>query len=280
MSRVLRVLHTSDWQCGRPFLPAGAEALVRLAQVVGPDVVVAAGDLTQRAKRGEFHAALALKARLPDVPFVTTPGNHDVPLFRVAERMTDPFRNWRREISAELDTVTVVPGATFVALCSAAPHHRLVNGRLRHAQFDWADAEFEAAPQDNLRLLVVHHHFLPTPDGEGGAPLRRASEWLDRIERSRVDAVFGGHVHRTHVRTSSDLPGRDPRGPGVPILASGTATSRRGRGPEAGWNSVNVVDFSDSGVEVTSYLRAPVASEFVPAESWSFPRRASTEGIA
>ena len=50
-SGVLTVLHTSDFQCGKPFVPRAADALVRLAEEVQPDVVVAAGDLTQRAHR-------------------------------------------------------------------------------------------------------------------------------------------------------------------------------------------------------------------------------------
>ena len=52
-SGVLTVLHTSDFQCGKPFVPRAADALVRLAQRVGPDVVVASGDMTQRAKARE-----------------------------------------------------------------------------------------------------------------------------------------------------------------------------------------------------------------------------------
>ncbi len=37
----LTVLHTSDYQVGRPYLPEAADAMIRLAEEVQPDVVVA-----------------------------------------------------------------------------------------------------------------------------------------------------------------------------------------------------------------------------------------------
>ncbi len=39
----LTVLHISDLQCGEPFVPRAAEALLRLAPRIRPDVIVAAG---------------------------------------------------------------------------------------------------------------------------------------------------------------------------------------------------------------------------------------------
>ena len=43
---------------------------------------------------------------------------YDVPLYRVWERLLDPYLNYRRYAAPELNTVTSVPGATFVALNS------------------------------------------------------------------------------------------------------------------------------------------------------------------
>lgn len=276
-SERLTVLHTSDWQCGRPFRPRAAEALLRLAHEVEPDVVVASGDLTQRAKASEFRTALEWLDQLPDVPLITTPGNHDVPVYRVWERLVAPFSKWRRLVSAELDTVTHASGATFVALNSAAPRRAIVNGRLDQRQLDFAARTFEAAPPHDLRCLVVHHHFVPVESGEGGHPLPRARQWLERIEAMGVDAVFGGHVHQTHLSTSREVL-TDRRGAGVPVLACGTSLSRRGRGPEAGWNSVNVVRFSEGSVDVTPFLLAPEGEDFQEADSRSFPRPCTAPG--
>ena len=63
----LTVLHTSDFQCGEPYLPHAGEALVRIAHDIAPDVVVVSGDLTQRAKRREHidNAGCRRPAALP-----------------------------------------------------------------------------------------------------------------------------------------------------------------------------------------------------------------------
>ena len=269
--RPLTVLHASDLQCGKPYLPRAADALVRLAHELAPDVIVLAGDLTQRAKVREFRMATNLMERFPDVPLVTTPGNHDVPLYRLWERAFSPFRNWRRFVSPELDRVVDVAGARFVSLCTAAPHDAIVGGRLEDRQMDFARDAFTEVPDKTLRLLVMHHHLVPVPGAEGGHPLPRAVEWLTRIEAMGVDVVMSGHVHRLHMRTSRDLLD-DGVGPGVPLVGSGTTTSRRGREPEVGWNSLTVVRVDDKRVEVTPYRLPPETTAFEPDEPITFPR--------
>ena len=275
----LTVLHISDLQCGKPFVPRAAEALLRLASRVRPDVIVVAGDLTQRAKAREFQMALKVLEELPDVPIITTPGNHDVPLYRVWERIFTPFRNWHRFVSPDLDTVTRLDGATFVALSSAAPRRAIVNGRIDPAQLEFACDVFERARTGDLRCLVIHHHLVPLPDREGGRPLPRSHRLLATIEAAGVDVVLGGHVHRVHVTTSRDLL-TEREGPGVPLVACGTTTSRRGRGPEAGWNSLNVVTLSGSTVEVTPYHLEPGATAFEKRSTMSFPRPRVAEATA
>ena len=57
MAPGLTVLHVSDLQCGKPFVLEAADAMVRVADAVSPDLVVVAGDLTQRAKVHEYEMA-------------------------------------------------------------------------------------------------------------------------------------------------------------------------------------------------------------------------------
>ncbi|MDH3270720.1 MAG: metallophosphoesterase [Gemmatimonadota bacterium] len=265
------VLHASDFQIGRPFLPEAAEALLRLAGEVRPDVVVAAGDITQRAKRREFEHARALLERFGDVPVVVTPGNHDVPLYRVWERAATPYKEWRRFADATgLDSVTRVPGAVFVALNSSDPRGAIVAGRIRSRQVEFAERAFREAPVSDLRVLVVHHHFLPVPDGRGGRPLRGAKGLLAAFESMGVSAILGGHVHQLHVGSSTQLTGNDA---GVPVIATGTATSRRGRGPEAGANSVCVLTFQAGALRVRPYRRDTGGVNFEPVDERTFPLR-------
>jgi 3',5'-cyclic AMP phosphodiesterase CpdA len=275
----LTVLHTSDYQCGAPFQPEAADAMHRLAESVAPDVVVASGDLTQRAKVREFRQARSVLDRFGDVPLILTPGNHDVPLYRFWERLVDPYRNWRKFAGEALDTVTRVPGATFVALNSSAPRRAIVNGRIDGPQVDFARRAFEGTPQEDLRVLVIHHHFIPVADGEGGRPLPRAAALARQFEAMEVDVVLGGHVHQLHMHSSEELGGA-PAEEAVPFLATGTTTSRRGRGVEEGWNSLCVLRFAGSVVDVTPYRRRADGAAFEPSESlqWRLGRGAEHVG--
>jgi 3',5'-cyclic AMP phosphodiesterase CpdA len=268
---MLCILHLSDLQCGKPFRPDAAAALVRFARAVGPDVVVVAGDLTQRAKPREFVRAARLLEELGDGPVVVTPGNHDVPLYRVWERLFAPYRNWRRHVSPLLNEVRRVEGATFVALSSAAPHRAIVGGRLDAAQVDFARSAFSEAPDTDVRVLVVHHHFVPTVAGEGGRPLPRARALLEAFEDMGVDLVLGGHIHQTRVLFSRELVS-ERAGPGIPLIACGTTTSGRGRGGERGWNSLNQVCVGPTSMEITAYRRPPGGTDFERAESVSVER--------
>ena len=275
MSDLLTILHASDLQCGRPYVPRAADAFVRLAHELAPDVIVISGDLTQRAKTHEFSAARELMGRLPDVPMVVTPGNHDVPLYRLWERTLNPYGNWRAFISRELDTVTRVDGATLVALNSSSPYAAIIDGRIEAWQVELAHRAFDETPAGDVRALVLHHHFVPTADGTGGVPLPGAAELLAAFEAMGVDLILGGHVHRTHVHTSRALV---PGGPvGIPLIACGTTTSRRGRGVEAGVNSLNVVRVSPREIEIVPHLLPRDGERFAPVEPIVFPRMGAAE---
>jgi 3',5'-cyclic AMP phosphodiesterase CpdA len=269
VSSGLTVLHVSDFQCGKPFVQEAADAMLRVAQAVSPDVVVVAGDLTQRAKAREYEMARRVLDAFGAVPLVVTPGNHDVPLYRIWERVGQPFRNWRAFVGRdELDTVTRVDGATVVALSSAAPHAAVVNGRLHARQVDFARRSFAEIAPDDFRILVVHHHFAPVPTGEGGHPIPGAAGLADAFREMGVDVVLGGHVHQLHLRTYR----------GLPFLSTGTATSRRGRGVETGWNSLCVHRITRGHIEVTPYRRGPDASDFESMDTLAFELRSSDSG--
>ncbi|MEM7415209.1 MAG: metallophosphoesterase [Gemmatimonadota bacterium] len=272
--RALTLFHASDVQAGSPFLPVAADALVDLVGRIAPDVIVLSGDLTQRAKPSEFETARALMDRLGDIPVVITPGNHDVPLYRFWERIAAPFGAWTRFAgSPALNSVTRVKNATIVALNSAAPRRAIVNGRLSSAQLDFAREAFSESDPEDWRVVVTHHHFVRAPEGDGGPPLPGAARIVRRFGEMGVDAVLGGHVHQIHLRTAHDVVGVGSAGPALPILATGTATSRRGRGVERRANSVCVHRFESGEVTVSPWLREPDDHSFRPLPDVVFPIR-------
>jgi 3',5'-cyclic AMP phosphodiesterase CpdA len=267
---MLTLLHASDLQYGRPFRPEAAEAFVRFAEALRADVTVVSGDLTQRAKVAEFRGVRGLLQRLPG-PVLVTPGNHDVPVYRVWERLATPYRNWKTFVSPQLNTVERHAGGTFVVLNSSAPHRAIVNGRLGDEQVDLARRAFTAAPPDDVRVLVTHHHFVPGADPDAGAPMPRARSLVNAFESMGVDLVLGGHVHHTHIMTSRSLLPDRP-GPGVPLVACGTTTSGRGRGDQIGINSLNVIKVEAREIEIVPHLLTLGAQAFVAVDAIVIPR--------
>ncbi len=268
---MLRILHGSDLQMGRPFRPRAAKALRQLAFELDPNLIVISGDLTQRAKVHEFQAAWKLLEELPQVPIVVTPGNHDVPLYRFWERLLVPYRSWNRTIPHNLDSVTVVPGATVVALNSASPWRAIVGGRLTQAQLRFARQSFDNESTDGIRVLVTHHHFVCKSAGGGGRPIPDAQLILKQIEEMEVDVVLSGHLHRAQVAMSRDVvPGESS---GIPLITAGTATSRRGRGEERGINTVNVLDVMEHQIRGTPHLLENNEGVFEALDTISVMRR-------
>lgn len=264
------LLHISDLHFGPPFLRDRAEAVLELADRVPPDVVVVSGDFTQRAKRRQFEDAASYLERF-DVPLVVTPGNHDVPLYRVWERLFSPHALYRELICEELDTVTRLEDATIVALNSTR-RLTLDNGRLEREQLEFAARAFEESPDDDLRVVVTHHHLAPPPDFSRDGVMPRARRALRVFRTLGVELVLAGHMHRAYIGDSLDFfPGGD-RENGIVIVQCGTTTSARGRGRERFTNSLNYLRSGDGRIDVTHYLWREDTGSFWPHSRHTFGR--------
>jgi 3',5'-cyclic AMP phosphodiesterase CpdA len=269
---MLTILHVSDLHFGPPYVPEVGEALQRAAAELAADVIVASGDFTQRAKAEQFAEARAWLDRLPDVPKIITPGNHDVPLWRIFERVFDPYRYYRQYMSPELDGVLRLENAVIVALNSTAPLRHTVNGRIERWQLEFCARAFQDAPPGMPRIVVAHHHFAPAPDYEGGQVMPGAKRAMALFQDLDVDMVLGGHLHRAYIGNSLDVyPGKD-REQGIIIVQSGTSTSRRGRAREREKNSFNFIRVGEDKVRVTHYMFFSDLGGFAPISRHIFPR--------
>jgi 3',5'-cyclic AMP phosphodiesterase CpdA len=269
---VLTILHISDLHFGPPYVPEVGEPLLWAAAELEPDIIVASGDFTQRAREEQFAAARAFLDRLPPVPLIVTPGNHDVPLYRVAERIFRPYTYYKQYISEELDSVLRREDVVIVALNSTKPLRALVNGRIDDWQLEFATRELDAAAPEAVRIVVSHHHFAPAPDYEGGQVMPGAKRALDRFAALRVDLVMGGHLHRGYIGNSLDVYAGGSRDHGIIIAQSGTSTSRRGRAREREKNSFNLIRVGDEVIRLTHYMYFEDADGFAPVSRHIFPR--------
>lgn len=211
-----RILHLSDLHFGTE-QPHLVTALLALAQDLRPDAVVISGDLTQRARPGQFAAARAFVDRLP-APVLVVPGNHDMPLWNLPLRLLTPLSRYARAFGPQAETVLDLPGAVVQGVNTANP---LVwkSGRLRAASAARLAAVFAQAPPGAKRVAVLHHAPVPAADGTP-ADMADPAETLMRLAACGTDIVLSGHTHMPHA-------GFADTAAGVLFLQVGTAVSTR-----------------------------------------------------
>jgi len=268
----LTLLQISDLHFGPPYVPEVGEALLQIAPELHPDAVIVSGDLTQRAKSSQFAAASDFMQRLPEVPRLVIPGNHDVPLYRLAERMFDPHRAYRSHISQDLNQVLKIDGAIIVGLDSTAPRRAVTNGRIHRWQLDFCSEAFANAPSDCVRIVVAHHHFAPAHDFIRDSAMPKARRAMEHFLDLGVEMILGGHLHRAYIGNSLDFFPSQHRERGIIIVQSGTTTSRRGRGREREKNSFNLLQICPDTLQITHYMYFHEEEGFAPLSRHVFPR--------
>lgn len=271
---MFKLLHISDLHFGPFYRDKVGEAVQRLASEAKPDVIVVSGDFTQRAESAQFAQAKAYLDRLPNVPRVVVPGNHDLPLYRVMERFRDPHGLYREFISAELDSVSRFDGAVIVGLDSTAPRRAISNGRIHERQLDFCREAFSDTRDECAKIVVTHHHFASASDDERDQVLPKAERAMRQFIEMGVDLILGGHLHRSFIGDSLDLfPSLRSGHQGIVIVQCGTTTSSHGRGRESEGNSLNVIEVTADLLHVTHYLYYDDEDRFESVSNHSFPRR-------
>ncbi|MFI1996381.1 metallophosphoesterase family protein [Actinoplanes sp. NPDC020271] len=213
----MNIAHLSDLHFG-VHDPEAASLLVADVTAWGPALTVVTGDLTMRARAGEFQLARAFLDRLPGPVLVVT-GNHDLPLDH-PWRLYRPYHRYRAFISADLDPVVRLPGVTAVGLQSM-PRWRWKDGLVRRSQLALVESTFAAAPPDDLRLVALHH-----------PPFGRTLLNGGKLLRAGADLLLAGHTHHPDVRPMN----------GTTVVVAGTATSRRVRRTPPSWSRITSGD--------------------------------------
>ena len=267
-----RILQISDLHFGPPFAPEIAEALLRQLPALAPDAIVVSGDLTQRAKRQQFEEARQFFDRFAGIPMLIIPGNHDVPLWRVFERLANPLGLYREIISDELNPVLEVGKVVLVGLDSTAPRRAISNGRIDLPQLRQAGEAFARADANKIRIVVAHHHFAPGHDKVLDVPMPRSRRAIEYFVEHKVEMILGGHLHRSYIGNSLDFYPGHHRDRGVIIVQCGTTTSRRGKGRERDENTLNLIEAEEDRLTIYHYLYFEGSGEFAPISQHVFPR--------
>ena len=270
------IFHCSDLHFGHPAVPEQYEAIEAVIAEGGFDVVAVSGDLSQRAKAGEFQRArvfLQHAGRHSEV--IVVPGNHDVAWWKAPLGFGNPpamFEKYRRYISEELEPVLRIAGATIVGLNTAQGVLRetltwnlrdiSIIGHLRKRQIERARAEFEASRAGDARVIVMHHNPVKGELSQRHG-LKRTSHILGAFAEMGVDIVLCGHDHQEAVHYIEHTR------KGTVISTAGTI-SNRARGGRPG--SVNSIRLTSESIEVSTLLWSADARAFVAGPARCFAR--------
>jgi 3',5'-cyclic AMP phosphodiesterase CpdA len=228
------IVHLSDVHFGR-IDPATVAPLLRAIAAVRPDLTVLSGDLTQRARRGQFRAAREFVDALPR-PRLVVPGNHDVPLWNAAARFLSPLARYKRFITADLSPV-YRDDEVVVAGVSTVRSWTIGEGRISMSQVRDIVAALEAAPKPAVRIVVTHHPFdLPLGVGEQRL-IGRAHSAMAELATAGADLFLAGHLHLSHIGHSAER--YRIAGHSALIVQAGTV-STRSRGEQPSFNILRI----------------------------------------
>ncbi|MGK2960821.1 MAG: metallophosphoesterase family protein [Gemmatimonadaceae bacterium] len=272
------VFHVSDLHFGRPAVPAQIEAIEQIIQETKFDVVAISGDLSQRARAGEFQrAAVFIRDAERVSRTICVPGNHDVKWWRSPLGVGDRenlYDNYRAFISHDLEPVLRVPGVVFAGLnTSHGVTMRTLTwnlrdisiiGDLKSEQFDAAEQEFEKSNPGDARVIVMHHNPVKGELSQRHG-LKSTKKILGRFAQMGVDLILCGHDHQESVHYIEHTK------KGTVISTAGTVSSRsRGGRP----SSVNVIAITERMIDVTTYIWSKQKKTFSPGPHRCFERSA------
>ncbi len=169
--------------------------MTSFATRIGPDLVVATGDLTHRGRREQHERAAALLRSLGP-PVVAVPGNHDIP-YAFPARFARPWAEFERLWET---TRPVHHGERLcvVGLNSVRPW-RHQSGGLRDEQLDWAAGAFAGAVDGALRVALLHHQLSGAPWRTRKRPVARRNHVLGALVDAGAELILSGHIHQATV---------------------------------------------------------------------------------
>ena len=259
-----RVVHLSDIHFGRA-TPVLVSATLDAVRRIDPHLVAVSGDLTQRARRGQFRDARAFLDKLP-APKLIVPGNHDVPLYNVLGRFLDPLGKYRHFITRNLRPVHLDSEIAVVGL-NTTRSLTIKDGTIRPPDLRHACDTLVSAGTDVVKIAVAHHPFEYPDDASTRRQKAAAIRALVALARAGTDVFLTGHLHVSyagHTAARYKIAGRT-----AVVVEAGTATSTRGRG-EA--NSFNVLHVEPDTISVERWQWQRGAGAFTVVDIQVFDR--------
>lgn len=235
-----KIIHISDIHFGREEKSI-VDALIAKINKEDPNIIVVSGDLTQRAKKREFQKAEMFLNEL-DFPKVIIPGNHDIPLYNLFERVINPFRkfdiyfqNFNRYENDELSIVGL----------NSVRNLRWKSGKLTIDYLENSTAQLKKKDNIKLNIVVMHHNLLHLPSSKESGKLFRTKLMQKWIFDNKIDLILFGHDHKSMIKP---ILFDDDNIFDFILIQAGSATSTRRRGNS---NSFNLITFENSVMQIS-----------------------------
>lgn len=249
----LKIVHVSDLHFGAD-VPAVIAAITKAIKDVGPDLILATGDITQRARAPQFIAARQFMDQFHPTPMISIPGNHDIPLFDIFTRLFNPYRGYLKFFKGSLQGMFHQNGVEVLTLNSTY-FLRHVQGHLPIDRLETALEQFQKTTR--FRVVAFHHPMDCLKPIDEHNILRNGAEAIKLFSKYKVDLVVGGHIHDPVTRsTRTRYPNIDPA---FLLSVAGTSTSYRVRRNAP--NSFNVYEFKEDDSAGMHFKRYEFSSE-------------------
>ncbi|MFL5403857.1 MAG: metallophosphoesterase family protein [Gemmatimonadales bacterium] len=272
MTSPVTLVHISDLHFGGYADLKQIEGLEEFVPSLGATALAVSGDLSQRARHGEFQAAHVFMHRMrKKLPAIIVPGNHDIEWWKSPLGLLGEKRKYAKYLRyySDLRPVLEVPGAILagalssygVAFGSLTWNLRdlAVKGHMPRSETRRVQKIFAAASPDVAKVLVVHHNVLAGGSGRMGFARWRSAH--KRLVATGADVILCGHDHH---EGAGQIEG------GVAVSTSGTHSYRqRGGRPSV----FNLVTLDTVSVHIQHYRWVAEKREFIPSDKVSFARK-------
>lgn len=238
------IAHISDLHFGVRADLRQLVVLEKFLPTLALSAIVVSGDLTQRARHGEFQAARRyLDGLAQSAPVHVVPGNHDVQWWQsfLNIRGTRPLHaKYRRYFGDDLTPVLRLPGLVIAGALSANgispgsltwnPNDMAVKGNLPKRETDRLTALFAKEDPAATKVVVLHHNVMPGIISHRWG-LSRPRLAQQRLAATGADLVLCGHDHTEGV---DQINGR------TVVSTAGTHSVRTRGGRPSGFNIIRV----------------------------------------
>jgi 3',5'-cyclic AMP phosphodiesterase CpdA len=272
MTPPVTIIHLSDLHFGGYADLKQIEALEEFLPSLNATALVVSGDLSQRARHGEFQAAHVFLHRMRmKIPALVVPGNHDVEWWKSPFGLLGESRKFAKYLRyyGELRPQLEVPGALIagavssygVAFGSLTWNLRdlAVKGHLPRSETKRIKKVFAQAPAELAKVLVVHHNVLAGGTGRMGLARWRSAH--KRLLDTGADVILCGH---DHYEGAGQIEG------GVAVSTSGTHSYRQRGGRPSVFNWVTI---DEQSVHIQHFRWVSETRQFIPSDKSSFARK-------